>query len=170
VTVDILYGPKAAGKSLVAAVLYAQHGVAHVDADALMLDLIATGGQPHPRHGWLSQVEEAVASAREHHAAVSVEATGAWDTDWQLADDLTTAGERVVRVWVFAPLEMTLRRLADRTTRKAPVTEDDARWIWTTACERADHRQFDLVIDTSQLRETDLSQAIAPIAGLLPNA
>jgi shikimate kinase len=168
VTVVVLYGPKAAGKSQVAEALRSQHRVAHVDADALVLDLLAVGAQPHPERGWLSEVEDALTDALQEHQAVSVEATGAWSSDWQLADDLEAAGYRVARVWVFAPLEVTLKRLARRTTRKAPVTEDEARSIWTRATEQAEHRRFDLVLDTTKVREDDLRRALAPLATRLP--
>jgi gluconate kinase len=160
----VLYGPKGAGKSQVAEVLRAQHGVAHVDADALVLDLLARGQRPHPRDGWLAPVHDAVTAALEEGPAVSVEATGAWDSDWQLADDLASAGQEVLRVWVGAPLEVTLRRLAARTTRKAPVDPREARRIWAAARERAVHHRFDLVLDTGELREEDLVGAVAPLA------
>jgi shikimate kinase len=165
--VVVLYGPKAAGKSQVAEVLRARHAVAHVDADALVLDMLVAGVRPHLRHGWLFCIKRAVGAAMDTHAAVSVEATGAWASDWQLADDLEAAGDRVLRVWISAPLELTLDRLALRTTRKAPVTEDEARWIYTAACERARGRQFQLLLDTGQLGEDDLAGAVAPLVPLL---
>src|SRR3954469_18122340 len=118
-TVVVLYGPKAAGKSQVAEILRARHRVAHVDADALVLELLTRGVRPHPQLGWLPQVEDAVEDALEAGGAVSIEATGAWDSDWQLAQDLEDRGHVVLRVWVSAPLELTLRRLAERTARKA---------------------------------------------------
>jgi shikimate kinase len=166
--VVVLYGPKAAGKSQVAEVLRARHLVAHVDADAVVLHKLAAGVYPHPGHGWLSHIERAVSSALDTHPAVSVEATGAWDSDWRLADDLKAAGNHVLRVWVSAPLELTLDRLAGRTTRKPPVTDDEARWIYATAHERARGRRFELVLDTGQLRKDDLPGAVAPLTALLP--
>jgi hypothetical protein len=54
-TVIVLHGPKAAGKSQVAAALQAR-GVAHVDADELVLDLcvVAAEGSRHQSlAGWL---------------------------------------------------------------------------------------------------------------------
>ena len=59
----------------------------------------------------------------ETHIPVSgmtVEATGAWDSDCMLADRLAAAGCRVLSVWVTAPLEVTLQRLAGRPSRKVP--------------------------------------------------
>lgn len=112
-TVIVLYGPKAAGKSQVAGALR-KRGVADVDADELALDLLARGAQPHPQLGWLSEVESAVAEALREHDAVSVEATGALDSDWQLAEDFEAQGQQVLKVWVWALLALTLRRLATR--------------------------------------------------------
>jgi hypothetical protein len=76
-TVVVLYGPKAAGKSQVAAILRAQHGLTPIDPDVLVLDLLARGGRPHPWLGWLPQVEDAVERALQTSVAGSVEATGA---------------------------------------------------------------------------------------------
>ena len=166
-TVVLLYGPKGAGKSQVADILRADHGVAQVDADALVLDLVANGVQPDPKDGWLAQVEEAVIAALQRESAVSVEATGASDSDWRLTDDMTAAGQRVMSVWVIAPLKVTLDRLARRTTRKAPVTEDEARSIWIAACARAEHHRFDLVLDTHHLRRQDLPKAVRQLADML---
>ena len=42
-TAIVLYGPKAVGKSWVAEVLRTHLGVAHVDADELVGDLLAAG-------------------------------------------------------------------------------------------------------------------------------
>lgn len=106
-------------------------------------------------------------AALHDNPAVSVEATGAWASDWQLFDDLESARQRVVSIWVWAPLEVTLRRLVGRATGKVPVAEQEARWIWSAACEQAEHRRFDLVLDTSQLSEEDLPRTLAPLATLL---
>jgi cytidylate kinase len=78
-----------------------------------------------------------------------VEATGAWDSDWLLADRLAAAGYRVLRVWVTAPLEITLDRLARRQSRKVPVTAEEAQWIHDEATRRASPRSFAAVVDTS---------------------
>jgi chloramphenicol 3-O-phosphotransferase len=138
--------------------------VVPVDADELVLDLLAGGAQPDPRHGWLTPVEQAVTAALRDHHAVSVEATGAWESDWQLPLDLEAAGARVLRVWVDAPLEVTLDRLAHRTSARAPTTEGEARWIHRTARARAEGRTFDLRLDTGGLQPDDLADALAPLA------
>jgi dephospho-CoA kinase len=44
-TAIVLYGPKAVGKSWVAEVLRTHLGVAHVDADELVLGLLAAGAR-----------------------------------------------------------------------------------------------------------------------------
>jgi dephospho-CoA kinase len=48
-TAIVLYGPKAVGKSWVAEVLRTHLGVAHVDADELVGDLLAAGTRPESR-------------------------------------------------------------------------------------------------------------------------
>jgi shikimate kinase len=163
----VLYGPKAAGKSQVAAILREQHRLAHVDPDVLVLDLLARGDRPDPELGWLPQVEDAVERALQTSAAVSVEATGAWGSDWQLTRDLEDRGHRVLTVWVSAPLEVTLRRLAQRTAPTVPVTQAEARTIWTAANDRASSRVFDLALDTSDIRREELPRALAPLTARL---
>lgn len=166
-TAVVLYGPKGAGKSQIADILRTHHGVEHVDADALVLDLLAAGVRPDPENGWLLHIEQALRAKLELHSTVSVEATGAWASDWQLAEDLEAAGIRVFRVWVHAPLELTLQRLATRTHPKVPVTSHEARWIWAEATRRARDRRFDLRLDTDQLDQTDLPNAVLPLAAVL---
>ena len=148
-TVVVLYGPKAAGKSWVADELRRRAGVQHVDADRVVLDLLDRGAHPDPQLGWLDQVEAEVLRAVGEPPLVSVEATGAWDSDWMLADRLAASGCRVLLVWVTAPLEVTLQRLAGRRSRKVPVSGQDAAWIQGEATRRAAARSFAAVLDTS---------------------
>ena len=148
-TVVVVYGPKAAGKSWVADELRRRAGVQHVDADRVVLDLLDRGARPDPQLGWLDQVEAEVLRTVGEHPLVSVEATGAWDSDWMLADRLAASGCRVLLVWVTAPLEVTLQRLAGRRSRKVPVSRQDAAWIHGEATRRAAARSFAAVLDTS---------------------
>jgi predicted kinase len=80
---------------------------------------------------------------------VSVEGTGAWESDWVLGDRLAAAGFDVVPVWVTAPLEVTLERLAARRERKVPVSPEEATWIHAEATRRAAARPFAAVVDTT---------------------
>jgi hypothetical protein len=103
-TVVVVSGPKGAGESWVAEELGRRAGFHHVDADRLVLDLLDRGERPDNRPGRLDQVEREVRRALEKHPVVSVEATGAWDSDWILPEDLAAPGCRVLSVWVTAPL------------------------------------------------------------------
>jgi hypothetical protein len=96
------------------------------------------------------------------------EATGAWDSDWQLAKDLEDLGHVVLTVWVSAPLALTLRRLAERTARKAPVTQAEARAIWTAANDRSRQHTFDLTLNTGEVGKEELPGALAPLTSRLP--
>jgi cytidylate kinase len=124
-------------------------GVHHIDADRLVLELSARGRSPDPEQGWLTEVEAEIRAATDRYERVSVEATGAWDSDWMLAEHLTAAGCRVLSVWVTAPVEVTLDRLAHRRTRKVPVSPQEARWIHAEASRRAASHPFTAVVDTA---------------------
>jgi predicted kinase len=164
-TAIVLYGPKAVGKSWVARVLRERLGVAHVDADELVLELLAAGTRPDPVDGWLAWVLRRVADTLRHQALVSVEATGAWASDWRLADDLEAAGTRVLRVWVSAPREVAMGRLAGRTTRRVPVPAREASWIYDQATARAAGQRLDARIDTG--RPPDPASVVALLRPLL---
>ena len=99
------------------------------------------------------------------HALVSVEATGAWDSDWRLADDLEVAGARVLRVWVSAPREVAMGRLAGRTSRRVPVPAEEASWIYDQATARAAGRRLDARIDTG--RPPDPAAVVAELRPLI---
>jgi predicted kinase len=159
-TAIVLYGPKAVGKSCVAQVLGERLGAEHVDADELVLDLLAAGTRPDPGDGWLPEVHRRVVDALQRHALVSVEATGAWDSDWRLADDLEATGTRVLRVWVSAPKEVAMERLARRTGRRVPVSAWEASWIYDQATTRAAGRRLDARIDTGRPQDPALLVAL----------
>lgn len=148
-TVVVLYGSKGVGKSWVAGELDRRGGVHHIDADRMVLELSARGLSPDPEWGWLEVVEAEVRRASCEHERVSVEATGAWESDWMLADRLIADGCRVLSVWVTAPLEVTLDRLANRRGLKVPVSAQEARWIYAEASRRAESHLFTAVVDTT---------------------
>ena len=55
----------------------------------------------------------------------------------------------MLTVWVAAPFEVTLDRLARHRGRKVQVSAQDARWIHAEAMRRAAARSFTAVVDTS---------------------
>jgi hypothetical protein len=120
----------------------------HVDADELVGDLLAAGTRPDPVDGWLAWVRRRVADALVQHGLVSVEATGAWDSDWHLADDLEGAGARVLRVWVSAPGRWRWAGWSTRTSRRVPVPAQEASRIYDQATARAAGRRLDVRADT----------------------
>ena len=160
----LLFGPKGIGKSWVAEVLSSTLGIVYVDADLLILDLLSAGHIPEPEAGWLIPVERAVFDALAGSDSVSVEATGAWDSDYQLAQDLEAVGHRVIRVWLKAPEETTILRLITRPPKKLPISEADARWIYASSIARAAREHWDLDVDLSggkdPVRIADLVRAI----------
>jgi AAA domain len=164
-TAIVLCGPKAVGKSWVAEVLRTHLGVAHVDADELVGDLLAAGPHPDPVDGWLTWVRRRVVDALARSALVSMEATGAWDSDWRLADDLEVAGARLLRVWVSVPTEAAMGRLAGRTSRRVPVSAEEASWIYDQATARAAGRRLDAWIDTG--RPPDPAAVVAELRPLI---
>jgi predicted kinase len=152
-TAIVLYGPKAVGKSWVARTLVERLGVHHVDVDRLVMDLLASGARPDPVAGWLAWVERRLGEALGTHDLVSVEATGAWDSDWRLADDLEAMGVGVVRVWVIATKEVALGRLAARTATRAPMSAEEASRIYDSATAQAAGRRLDLRLDTNGAKD-----------------
>jgi shikimate kinase len=161
----VLYGPKAAGKTEVARRLRAHLGVQHVDPDALVLEWVAEGMHQHPVVGWRPRVDEAVREALQYTPAVSVEATGAYESDWQLADGLRASGVDVITVWLHAPWEVCRERLRARTEQRVPITEDEARRIYFDAARHASGRTFDLQLDTTGPLDGD--EIVRRVQGLL---
>jgi hypothetical protein len=84
-TQRLLAGPKGVGKSWVAQIAEREFGVLYLDADVLILGLLANGTSPDPEDGWLVPVQEAVLGALARYPAVSAEITSAWDSDYKLA-------------------------------------------------------------------------------------
>jgi hypothetical protein len=139
----------------VARVLERRLGVRHVDPDGLVARLLARGARPDPVDGWLEPVREALGRVLREHGAASVEATGAWESDWRLGDGLEAAGVAVVRAWVIAPFEVSLRRLRKRPAGRVAVGEDEAAAIWTAAVAAAEGRRFDVRVDTAAPLDED---------------
>ncbi len=158
--VIVLYGPKAVGKTQIARLLERELGFRHVDCDRVVLELVARGVDPDPVTGWLSNTEEAV-TASLAAGPVCVEATGAFESDWQLADDLSQAGNRVLRGWIFASLEISVERLRSRPEVRAPVSVEEAIAIYQAATDRAQTEAFDFTVNTNDpVDETAVVQAV----------
>ncbi len=160
----VIMGPKASGKSWVADVLDRCCAVHHVDPDSVILGLLARGHSPDPVTGWLMPVEAALDQALSLYDRISTEATGAWDSDWQLLRDLASRGVVVRTIWVEAPLGLTLSRLAERSAHKVPTTPEEAAWYFTEATQKARRATFDLVLDGSGvLDEASLVAEVLPL-------
>ncbi len=161
--VVLLYGPKAVGKSVVARVLEERLGVSHVDADALILDCISAGVQPYPASGWLRPVERAVEAALAKHPVVSVEATGAYSSDWMLQERLAAAAARVIPILVWTDERTAMARLESRnSTRKVAVGRAEAARIYQAVNRQRRQRRFAVIVNTSEtLDENRLVDAIA---------
>jgi len=153
-TLLLLGGPKAAGKSWLADLAATQFGVLHVDADVLIMDLISKGATPDPEDGWLAHVLAAVTEALDYHEVVSVEITGAWESDYTLCHHVESIGHEVRRIWITAPLDETLRRLGTRTPPRVPISESEARSLYERGAARAAREHWDAVVDTSGERPT----------------
>ena len=162
-TVVLLVGPKAVGKTWIAENI-ARLGVQYVDVDRLILDLVDRGEHPDTHDGWLSLVEPAVRKALAEHDVVSVEATGAWDSDYRLGEHLERKGHRVLRVWVTTSEDESIARLKARTSRRVPVDEAEARRIYSAATSRARREHWDATIDTTGARDSELpARIIGPL-------
>jgi len=159
-TLFVLAGPKGVGKSWVAGIAARDFGVHSVDADVLILELLERGARPDPDDGWLRPVQRAVLEALTEYPAVSAEITGAWESDYKLIHNVRDAGHRVVRIWILASLDETLARLRDRTTRKVPVAEAEARSTYRQAVDRARSEEWDATIDTSGDEQPDAASAV----------
>lgn len=136
----------------------------HVDTDRLVLELLAAGTLPDPELGWLRHVEDAVEAASTLQGVVSVEATGAYDTDWLLLEHLAVTGVRTVPIWVWAPEQVAIERLRERdATAKVAVSEREARRIHRAATKKARGRPFVVTFNTSMLLTiTEIVDAVAP--------
>lgn len=148
-TVIIVYGPKAAGKSYLSRALERELGISHIDPDARVLEWIEQGRRPDPRHGWLTEIVTATKSALETHKAVSLEATGAWDSDWTLPGLLMDAGHTVITIRLLIDHATAMARLSARQETRVPVSASEAERIWNEANARRKSQNVDLEIDAA---------------------
>jgi predicted kinase len=161
-TLLVLAGSKGVGKSWVADIATRRFGVHYVDADVLILDLLERGSSPDPDDGWLNPVQGSVLDALTRYPAVSVEITGAWDSDDKLIRNVVDAGYRVVRIWITAPVEETLARVRARTIRRVAVSDAEARSTYQQAVDRARSEHWDATIETSGAERPDTARAGDP--------
>jgi shikimate kinase len=159
-TLLVLAGPKAVGKSWVAEIAEREFDVHYVDADLIIQALLKAGSSPDPDDGWLEPVRAAVFDALARHPAVSVEITGGWESDYKLIRSAEDRGHRVLRVWISAPLDESLKRLGARRTKKVPVSEADARAEYARAISRAAREQWDARFDTSGDEQPDAAASL----------
>jgi hypothetical protein len=159
-TLLLLAGPKGVGKSWVAQIAERDFAVHYLDADLLILALLHDGSSPDPEDGWLQPVQVAVFDALARYPAVSVEITGAWESDYKLAHNVQQRGHRVLRLLISATLEETLARLRTRTSRKVPVSDDEARATYVQARNRARREHWDARLDTSGTEQPDKAATV----------
>jgi shikimate kinase len=143
----ILYGPKAVGKSRLARLVQDRFSFSRVDPDSVIPALSAEGGQPDRVDGWLAPLSSLLAAELARHSNVVTEATGAWESDWRLAENLELAGVEVIKGWITAPLETTLHRLRRRQAQRVCTSEEEAIEIYNRAHERAQHAAFAFRLD-----------------------
>lgn len=146
----MLVGPKAVGKTTIARLLRDSLGIEHVDADTLVVHLLSEGRKPSLSDGWMPFVLEAIIDALEEHNIVVFEATGAYPSDWKMADEIETRGVRLTRIWVHTDLMRSLCRLRDRNEERAPTSPNEAQEIYTRATQNALNCRFEFSIDTSE--------------------
>jgi shikimate kinase len=148
-TVVIVYGPKAAGKSYLSRALEGELGIYHIDPDALVLEWIKQGLRADLENGWLQEIVAAVKFALETRNAVSLEATGAWDSDWKLPELLKDAGHDVITIRLLIDPATAMSRLSTRKEERIPISASEAEHIWKAADARRGKQKVDLEIDAT---------------------
>jgi shikimate kinase len=144
-----MYGPKGAGKSYLARSLERELKISHIDPDALILEWTKQGLRPDRESGWLTEIVAATKSALETHNAASLEATGAWDSDWKLPRLLKDAGHDVITIRLLIDRATTMMRLSARKEARVPVSASEADHIWKEADARRKNQKVDLEIDAA---------------------
>ena len=137
-TVVIVAGPPGAGKSTVAPAIARALGAASIDIDATFSPIVPLFG-PHPRHVVRAAIYESLVAMTETsleagvHVVVAAPFTrerrdaAAWE---RLAARLSARAADTVLVWLHAPRELLLERLAARgETRDADKIADPASWL-----------------------------------------
>jgi adenylate kinase family enzyme len=148
-TAVVIYGPKGAGKSYLARLLERELGISHIDPDVLVLEWTEQGRRPDPKNGWLTEIVRATKPVLETHKAVSLEATGAWDSDWTLSALLKDAGHDVVTIRLLIDRATAMARFSAREDARVPVSVSEAQRIWKEADARRQRRKVDLEIDAA---------------------
>ena len=137
-TVVIVAGPPGAGKSTVAPRIAHALGAASIDIDATFSPIVPLLG-PHTREVVRAAIYESLIATTEAslqagvHVVVAAPFTRerrdrlAWD---RLSTRLSSSGAAAVLVWLHAPRELLLERLAARdATRDADKLADPASWL-----------------------------------------
>jgi predicted kinase len=137
-TVVIVAGPPGAGKSTVAPRIAHALGAASIDIDATFSPIVPLVG-PHPPEVVLAAIYESLIATTEAslqagvHVVVAAPFTRerrdplAWD---RLSVRLSSRGAAAVLVWLYAPRDLLLERLAARgATRDADKLADPASWL-----------------------------------------
>jgi predicted kinase len=137
-TVVIVAGPPGAGKSTVAPRIARALGAAWIDIDATFSPIVPLLG-PHPREVVRAAIYESLIAAAEAaleagvHVVVAAPFTrerrdpDAWE---RLEARLSARGAVAELVWLHAPSELLLERLATRgATRDADKLADPASWL-----------------------------------------
>jgi predicted kinase len=167
-TVVIVAGPPGAGKSTVAVRIARALGAAWIDIDATFSPIVPLLG-PHPREVVRAAIYESLVAAAEAaleagvHVVVAAPFTRerrdpeAWE---RLAARLSAGGAVAELVWLHAPSELLLERLATRgATRDADKLADPASWLREAEPE-APPLGPHIAVDATDTREDAVAQIL----------
>lgn len=148
-TAVILYGPKAIGKTYLARILNYELGIYPIDPDEFVLEWKARGLQADPIDGWIEQIFHVTSAALKRFPVVSVEATGAWDSDWKLPKLLEEEGHNLLTIRINAPRSLVMSRLKNREEPRVLVSEQESDWIWDQVELNSKRHSVDLEVNGS---------------------